>query len=329
MSIIELSGIKDRPIKILAPMVGNSDLAYRTLARRYGADICYTEMVHCKHFLSTKSSPTKNRWYTTNNDEPSLVIQIAGNDPIIMLEASKKLQMHCKAIDINFGCPQNIAKRGFYGSFLQNDLELTSKIIQTLSHSLEVPIFCKIRIFEEDSKTLDYCRIIENSGCKTLAVHGRTREQKGVKTGLANWDIIRNIKSIARIPIISNGNILYASDIQKCYEYTKCDGVMVAESHLYNPLIFCEENKSCFEILYEYLNICKEVKTNSGEIKSHIYKILHQVLDEKHEYKPILAATHSLDGIINLVTELESSCNMSFYGCTNRIRRHPLIVSTL
>lgn len=64
-------------------------------------------------------------------------VQFCGNDPNVMLEAALLAQDHCDAIDINLGCPQAIAKRGKYGSYLQDDWPLLQSIgIQSRSINL-------------------------------------------------------------------------------------------------------------------------------------------------------------------------------------------------
>lgn len=172
-------------------------------------------------------------------DRP-LFVQFCANSPDILLEAARYVEPFCDAVDLNLGCPQGIAKKGHYGSFLQEDWDLIYKLINKLHKNLAVPVTAKIRILETKEKTLDYAKVILSAGASILTVHGRQREQKGHKTGLADWSVIRYLRD--NLPketvIFANGNILQHEDIEKCLEQTGADGVMSAEGNLCDPTIF-------------------------------------------------------------------------------------------
>ncbi|AFN83404.1 tRNA-dihydrouridine synthase [Encephalitozoon romaleae SJ-2008] len=304
-----------KPYFAVAPMVGNSEEAWRRLSKRYGANMFYTQMVHCESFLRGPRNPVRNQWYTTSEEDRPLIIQICGNSPEAMLEAALIMQDHCDAIDINFGCPQRVARKGGYGAYLQENWDLTEKIVKTLSTNLSIPVFCKIRVFESIEKTVEYTRMIEKAGCSLLAVHGRTRDQKGKAMGFASWDHIKAVKESLTIPVLSNGNIMVHSDIWRCLEYTKCDGVMVGETHLYNPLIFTGESKPCLEIIREYLDICMEFPGSAdvGHMKSHIFKLLYNYFLTNPDRRPIVDSCNTIEKFykfyLDLVKEMESTIN--------------------
>lgn len=108
-------------------------------------------------------------------------------------------------------------------------------MIQKATEKYNIPITCKIRVFKDVQKTIEYAKMIEKSGCCLLTVHGRTREMKGQFTGLADWNQIKRVKEELKIPVFANGNVQSMKDIQDCFDFTKVDAVMCAEALLYNP----------------------------------------------------------------------------------------------
>ncbi|CAL9736914.1 tRNA-dihydrouridine(16/17) synthase [NAD(P)(+)] [Monosporozyma servazzii] len=302
----ELFNKLGQPSKILAPMVDHSELAWRILSRQHGCTLTYTPMLHARLF-ATSDKYRRDMWGSLDGDskiDRPLVVQICGNDPEYVLQTALLVQDKCDAVDLNLGCPQGIAKKGHYGSFLMEEWDLIHKIIRTLHDKLEVPVTAKIRVFPERQKTLDYAKMILDAGAQFLTVHGRLREQKGQKTGLADWSIIKFLRD--NLPsdtvMFANGNILYPEDITRCLKETGCDGVMSAEGNLYNPGVFAAEDSLDKDvsfprvdvILREYYEIVKKVAAESPAsrktMKSHIFKILRPFLSNHTDIRSVVAS---------------------------------------
>lgn len=177
-------------------------------------------------------------------DRP-LFVQFCANNPQELLAAAKYVSPFCDAVDLNLGCPQGIAKKGKYGAFLQEDQELIYSLVNTLHKQLDIPVTVKIRILDTKESTLKYAQNLLKAGASIITVHGRTREMKGHKTGLADWNVIRFLRD--NLPsdtvIFANGNILRNEDIARCLEVTGADAVMSAEGNLYDPAIFAPPPK--------------------------------------------------------------------------------------
>eukprot|EP00210_Caulerpa_lentillifera_P007162 g6852.t1 len=276
----------------IAPMVDQSELPFRMLCRKYGATGAYTPMLHAKIF--SESEKYRNEEFSTCPGDRPLLAQFCANDPEYLISAGRLIQHQVDAIDLNLGCPQRIARKGRYGAFLMEDLDLVEQLVTQAVQNLSVPVTCKIRVFPEMQKTLEYVKMLERCQCSILAVHGRTRDQKDQVAIRADWEIIRLIKRELSIPVLANGNIRDLHDAYRCMEYTGADGVLSAVSLLENPSLFSPEigapdyrlmedeeyhlRKS--KLFMEYLDLVQIYPVKLGFVRAHLFRMLGEWLAE-------------------------------------------------
>ncbi|VVT49299.1 uncharacterized protein SAPINGB_P002202 [Magnusiomyces paraingens] len=310
------------PKTVVAPMVDQSELAWRILSRRYGADLCYTPMYHARLFAT--SEQYRADMFGDGDGDPAtdrpLVVQFCANKPEELLAAARLVEDRCDAVDLNLGCPQGIAKRGHYGSFLMEDWDLIYNLINILHKELKIPVTAKIRIYNDREKTLAYAKHVLSAGAQFLTVHGRTREMKGQMTGIADWSMIKYLRD--NLPpdtvMIANGNLLYQEDIDRSLHTNNVDAVMSAEGNLYNPAIFNsvyhkidDRFPRVDKLLREYFEIVKTTPGNASRIamKSHFFKIMHAFLPIHTDIRAKLGSLrkYELEEFEKIVSEVEAT----------------------
>ena len=275
------------PKFVVAPMVDQSDLGYRMLCREYGAQLVYTQMFNAGMFAEQEQYRVKE-FVTCSGDRP-LIVQFAGHDPALILKAAKFVEKDCDAVDINLGCPQGIAKRGRYGAFLMEELDLLSEIVSLLAANLSVPVTCKTRIYKGPDgweRTVKLAETLVNAGASMLTIHGRTREEKGHHVTAADWQTLRRLKEHfkGRVPIVCNGGIFDMGDVEECLRITQCDAVMSSEGVLENPGLFSRNihlqtghYANQVRLTEEYLDMAaKYPPWHMKTVRSHVQKMLYR-----------------------------------------------------
>ena len=286
----------DNPV-FLAPMEDVTDIGFRLLCKRFGADMVYTEFVSSDALIRDVKK-TKAKILFSEEERP-IGIQIYGSDPDAMVEAAKICEeSDPDLIDINFGCPvKKIAGRGA-GSGMMRTPEVMLEITEKVVNAVKKPVTVKTRLgWDDNSKIIvQLAEQLQDCGIAALTLHGRTRAQ--MYKGEADWTLIREVKNNPRmrIPVIGNGDVTTVEGCRQRFDESGTDAVMIGRGSIGQPWIF-EEMKHYLktgEYLPKhsfrwYLDILKEQIKQSAERTDEQRGILH---NRRH-----LAATPLFKGI--------------------------------
>lgn len=266
---------------ILAPMAGITDLAFRLICKKFGADLVVSEMISAKgiHYQDKKT----NTLLATHENEAPLIVQIFGNEPDIMAEAAEHVQKHgACGIDINMGCPTPKIVQNGDGAALGRNVELATDVIRAVVRASSVPVSIKFRLGWDENE-LNYLALgqaAEAEGVNAITLHGRTRQQ--FYSGKADWQAIKRLKQSVNIPVIGNGDIFTPEDADNMLQETGCDSIMIGRGAQGNPFLFRQIVEHRNTGTYKSVTLNERIETIIGQ--------LMLMIEEKGENRAILEA---------------------------------------
>jgi len=216
-----------------------SDPPFRTLCKRYGADMLYTEFISSGGLVY--DAEESHRKLDFSEFERPLAIQIFGGDVDQVREATGIVDAAGPdIIDINFGCPVKKVVCRDGGAGILRNLPKMRRITEAVIDAANRPVTVKTRLGwnDESIRIVEVARMLEDIGVKALAVHARTRSQ--MYKGDARWEWFRRIRDEAglTIPLIGNGDATTPALIARMFDETGVDAVMVGRGAIGNPWIF-------------------------------------------------------------------------------------------
>ncbi len=222
---------------LLAPMEDITDLPFRVICKRQGADIVYTEFISSDGLVrDAKRSMQK---LTLAEEEHPVSIQIFGGDMEVMkLAARKAEESGPDFIDINCGCwVKNVVVRNA-GAALLKDPPLMAQMTKTLVNEVSLPVTVKTRLgwSKDEIVIIDVAKRLEDAGAAAITVHCRTRDMG--HGGEADWMWIPKIREAVNIPVILNGDVENPEDVVEAFNLTGCNAVMIGRAAIGNPFVF-------------------------------------------------------------------------------------------
>jgi tRNA-dihydrouridine synthase B len=234
----KIRDIEINPPLILSPMAGVTDYTFRRLIkRRGGVGLVVSEFISVEGL--TRNNPKSKRQMRFDEEERPYAVQIFGGQPERMaMGAEMAEEVGADILDVNCGCPAPKVVKNGGGSGLLRDMPRLETILKEIKKSISIPLTLKVRTGYSDStiNVVDVAKMAEQCGVEHIQVHGRTREQ-GYK-GLANWEIIRQVKDAVSVPVSGNGDITNIENGMKRWREAGTDGILIGRGAMQNPWIF-------------------------------------------------------------------------------------------
>ena len=227
--------------RILAPLSGYTDLAYRRAARKCGCNYAFTEMIDAAAivYAAKRTIPMLKR----GDDEKFLGVQLVGAIPEQLNFAANFLNdYNFDVLDFNLGCPVPKVVKKNAGAALGQNLNLALECFEAIASVSKFPVTAKLRILSDTDPipTLTLVQGLIARGAQAITIHGRTR--KNFYTGPVAFDIIKFIRdNVSKdIDIVANGGVLTFDKITEIREKTSCSQVMLAQGAMGNPWLFAD-----------------------------------------------------------------------------------------
>ena len=281
-----------RPILALAPMAGFTDSAFRQIAKKYGADVLYSEMASATAlFYNRRKSDRQKKGEIANSTldllesdrrkEKYYIVQLFGSDPEHFAAAARLVEKEIKpdGLDINFGCPANKIVKQDAGAGLMRDLKNSRAVIKAVLDSTKLPVSIKIRTKSGEVTVRKFLQNISDLPIAALMIHGRTLSQ-GL-AGNPDWRAVKEARKYFKGVILANGAVSDLASARKILKETRADGLGLARGVLGRPWLFKEIKtgeqvnltpKQIFKILMDHATKVEKAKGKKGiiELRKHL-----------------------------------------------------------
>ena len=245
---VRIGGLTVTPPLALAPMVGLSHSAMRSLLMEIGGwGLLFTEM------LAAKQLPHENAgvspYLSRGDTERPLFYQVFVSHLQYLEKAVRKLEsLSADGIDVNLGCPAPQLRKSGAGGYLAGHPAEVRKIIGTLRKSTGLPLSAKIRLGTEldSGKLIDLCTMLEGEGVDLVSIHARLHREKFCRP--PRWEYIGEAKERLTIPVFANGGIFTVADARKCLQVSGADGLMIGRGGMENPWLFGQVASSVYGV---------------------------------------------------------------------------------
>jgi nifR3 family TIM-barrel protein len=230
--------LPDRAL-ILAPMEDITDSPFRSICRRFGADLVVSEFVSSEGLI--RDAVKSRSKLAFGEDERPVALQIFGHSVYSMQKAAEMaMEFAPDLLDLNFGCPvRKIVKKGA-GAALLKDIPLMLQMTGAVVNAVDLPVTVKTRTGWDagDQPIVQLAEQLQDRGIAAISIHGRTAVQ--LYGGQADWSLIGEVRQNPRmhIPVFGNGDVTNPLTAKMRFDQTGVDGILIGRGAIGNPWVF-------------------------------------------------------------------------------------------
>lgn len=239
-SSLFLRGLRISPPIALAPMVGLSHSALRSLlAKRGGVGLFFTEMLTARRL--PHDNPICSPLLVKSSGEQPLFYQLVTGNPAEVKPAVDRVhQLEGQGIDLNLGCPAPMICKQGAGLALLDDRRRLQAVVSALRKSTELPVSVKIRLGKVgDTRALkNLCLFLQGEGVDLITIHARLDGEKFCRH--PRWSTVAEIRPILTVPLLINGGIFSVEDARRSLTITGANGLMIGRGAVRRPGLFAD-----------------------------------------------------------------------------------------
>lgn len=292
-----------KPISILAPMEGVTDLPFRRVIAHAGRpDLFYTEFTNVSSFASEKGRANALERLKTLPSESPIIAQIWGKNPEHFAElASALASLGFSGIDLNFGCPDRHVNAAGGGAAMIKTPDLAVECFRNaVENSNGLPVSIKTRLgytYPDEYKT--WLPILLNEHPAALTIHLRTKKEMSKVP--AHFELIPDIvklknKISPETKLIANGDIKTAAEGTELCQKHNLDGFMIGRGVFENPYCFTNHEptkEELLDLLKLHLDLFDQEKYTNFEPLKHYFKIYVRDFPGASELRTAMMDCHS------------------------------------
>ena len=245
-----------KPILILAPMEGVTDIMFRQVVAKAGRpDLFFTEFTNVSSYASKKGRENAlERLEIAPTDSP-IIAQIWGKNPEHFKECASALEsLGFLGVDLNFGCPDKHVNKAGGGAAMIKTPDLAVKCFKNAKSSTNLPVSIKTRLGWSDPEEYKvWLPILLTEHPTALTVHLRTRKEMSKVP--AHFELIPEIinlrnKISPETKLIINGDIKTKAQALELHDkYPEIDGFMIGRGVFENPYCFTNHTPTKAELM--------------------------------------------------------------------------------